>query len=508
MVPKRRPLAPPSLALRSITSKTGKGIYASSDTLFRGAVFGRDSLEVAEDLMSIRPKLIRNIILTLAKLQGVVSNDVNEEERGKIIHEYRTLFVDGKPINDVSRFIFDQLAEKLGREGDALTYYGSTDATPLFVRVVGCYVQRHGRAILKERVLQRDGMWVSVQASVTSAIDWIIEKLDTSTTGLLEYKRRNPHGIENQVWKDSREFYVHENGERVNHHLPISSIELQALTYDALQLGAKLLPERADELRQKALKVRDTTIELLWQPQRNYFALGTDHAKDENIRVITTATANPAALLDSCFFDELEDEAKQLYISGIVRNIMGTDFLTDAGIRSRALSESHLIKFWDYHGSFTTWPKETFDIAKGMKRQGFPMLGKELENRLLNIIKKSQSYPEFVYVDARGRVLATAPSTHSHGHLMLVESTNKPESIQAWTLSAAMAIITDRNTINPKRNAHQQEWQHALEKEVRAHIPHVRRLKWSRELNARYPDYEYRLNITNDIPSNLPNFME
>lgn len=508
MMPQHRPMTPPALALRSITSKTGRGVYASSDTLFRGAVFGRDSLEVAEDLMGLRPKLIRNILLTLASMQGITSNDLNEEERGKIIHEYRTLFVDGKPINDVSRFIFEQLAEKLGREGDALTYYGSMDATPLFVRVVGSYVQHHGRAILKERVLQRDGIRVSVLASVTSAIEWMVAKLNSSTTGLLEYQRRNPHGIENQVWKDSREFYIHENGELANHNFPVSSVELQALAYDALRVGAKLLPERSEELLQRAKDLRDKTIELLWQPARNYFALGTDHAPDGSLRIICTTTANPAALLDSGFFDELDDHDKQLYISGIAHTIMGTDFLTDAGIRSRALKEAHLVKFWDYHGSFTSWPKETYDIAKGLRRQGFPLLSKELENRLLNIVKKSQGYPEFVYVDARGRVLATAPSTHAHGHLMLVESTNKPESIQAWTLSAAMAIIADRSSLTTRPRIHQQAWQHTLEKEIRAHIPHVKRLKWSRELNARYPDYEYRLNINNDIPSNLHNFME
>lgn len=480
-------------AFRTVTSRSGKGVYASSDTLFKGAVFGRDSLEVAEDIMVARPRLVRNIIMTLASMQGVVSNDVNEEEPGKIIHEYRTLLVDGKPLEDVSRFIFDQLTDKWGREGDALTYYGSIDATPHFVRVLGQYVARHGRSILKERVLHRDGIHVSVLASLTSAVDWITQKLDESSTGLLEYHRRNPHGIENQVWKDSREFYVHENGELANYHQPIASIEVQALVYDALWLAANLLPEQAKQLRSKAQYVRDRTIELLWQPHRHYFALGTDHDEQGVMRIIQTTTANPASLLDSGFFDGLEDEVKQPYISGIVRNIMGTDFLTDAGIRSRALKEAHLISFWDYHGSFTSWPKETYDVAKGLSRQGFPQLGRELENRLLNVIKKSHGYPEFVYVDARGRVLAGSPSAHSHGHLMLVDSTNRPENIQAWTLSAAMAILLARSSIKRRVQSKQQAWQYNLEHEVLAHIPHVKRLRWSRELSARYPDYQYQL---------------
>src|SRR5437868_2289161 len=93
---KRIPLVPkpvilaPNLALRKVTSKTGKGVYASNDTLFKGAVFGRDSLEVAEDLITVKPKLVQHILMTLASLQGLHSHDVNEEEHGKIVHEYRT----------------------------------------------------------------------------------------------------------------------------------------------------------------------------------------------------------------------------------------------------------------------------------------------------------------------------------------------------------------------------------------------------------------------------------
>jgi glycogen debranching enzyme len=89
-LPLPKVVIPPTQALRSVTSKNGLGVYASSDRLFRGAVFGRDSLEVAEDLLYIKPKLVEKILLTLASLQGETQNKDNEEEPGKIIHEYRT----------------------------------------------------------------------------------------------------------------------------------------------------------------------------------------------------------------------------------------------------------------------------------------------------------------------------------------------------------------------------------------------------------------------------------
>jgi glycogen debranching enzyme len=129
----------PSLALKTVTSKSGLGVYASSDRLFKGAVFGRDSLEVAEDLMYARPKLVEKILLTLGSLQGETHNNNNEEEPGKIVHEYRTTVVDGKPLDHVSREIFDRLSVRWGGDSETLAYYGSVDATPHFVRVLAKY---------------------------------------------------------------------------------------------------------------------------------------------------------------------------------------------------------------------------------------------------------------------------------------------------------------------------------------------------------------------------------
>lgn len=485
----KKPLTPAPLALRSVTSKSGKGVYASSDTLFKGAVFGRDSLEVAEDLLYMKPRLVRHILTTLAHLQGLHSSDISEEEHGKIVHEYRTRLVDGKSLDEVSKHIFEELASRWGGNDNELAYYGSIDATPHFIRVLGRYCQLHGDQFLKVPIERRDGRIELMSDALLLAVDWLLDKLADSSSGLLEYRARNPEGIENQVWKDSREFYVHQNGELANHAQPIGSIEVQGLAYDALIYAGQLIPERLDELGLRAEALRARTIELLWRPKSNYFALGVDHQDDGTLRPIETVTANPAGLLDSYFFDGLPPAQRQTYIDGITKNIMGSDFLTDAGIRSRSLSESKLIKFWDYHGSFTSWPKETYDVAKGLRRQGFPRLARELENRLLNVVKISRGYPEFVYVDFRGRVLAGPPRDQVHGRLSLVESTNKPEKVQAWTVSAILAITGSR----PPRVAPQTDWQRQLEQEILSHIPHVPALRGAKALAARYPDYPYRL---------------
>src|SRR5205085_2432056 len=162
------------------------------------------------------------------------------------------------------------------------------------------------------------------------------------------------------------------------------------------------------------------------------------------------------------------------YIIAIVKHMMGSNFLTDAGIRSRSLAAAHLVKFWDYHGSFVSWPKETYDIAKGLRRQGFPLLANQLENRLLNVYLKIRKYPEFVYVDGHGRVLASSSGPTHHGEFTLIDGPNTPESVQAWTVSAIIAILNSRFTYkniivlkSRKRDACMMK----VEREILADIP-------------------------------------
>jgi glycogen debranching enzyme len=494
-VPVVKPLLPPALALMSVSSKSGKGVYASSDTLFKGAIFGRDSIEVAEDLLQHKPRLVRRILLTLASLQGEVRNDVNEEEPGKIIHEYRTMVVDGKRLKGTPRHIFEELSARWGGNQTELAYYGSVDATPHFMRLLVAYRNKYGDKILREKVTLRSGHKLSMLLVFENCLDWLQSKQDESHAGFIEYQRRNPHGIVNQVWKDSNEFYAHESGEPANHDRPIASIEVQGLAYDAFMAAASLLPDKAEELQVRAHRLRDSVVNYLWLDKEQYFALGIDYDDAGRQRVIRTRTANPAALLDTAIFDDMPDIEKRQFITAIIKTIMSPDFLTDAGIRSRALSAADLVDFWDYHGSYSSWPKETYDIAKGMRRQGFPDLARELENRLLNVILKNREYPEFVYVDEWGRVLASSPSAHEHGEVVLVDSTNNPERAQAWTISAVMAIVARRlaaKVLRPRRLP-QELWQIELERRTLTHIPRVNRLFNPLALSAKYPTYKYRL---------------
>lgn len=490
--------SPLTEALDLVRARDGEGVYASADVLFKGAVFGRDSLTCGRDILFVKPELTKEIILTMAKLQGVQNNDLNEEEFGKIVHEKRI----DKDLDETSRLIFNELTSAEGKnwgkewseEDQAwrMVYYGSVDATPAFIQLVAEYVEYKGPELLDEVVRRRDGKEVTVRQTMQDALAWTMHKIKSSQIGLLTYRRLNPSGIENQVWKDSREFYVHADGTLANHDDEIASIEVQSLAYDALLRAASLFPEQDVELYTAAQSVREKTLELLWSDEMNYFGLAVDISADGEQRVLWTKAANAAALLDSRFFQGLPDEEREKYVSGIVNTITSDDFLTDAGIRSRALSEAHLVPFWDYHGSFASWPKETYSVIRGLRHQGFAALAEQLENRLLNSVRSSGSFPELMYVDAEGRVLFGQPADDANTAEYIVYGSNKPEHIQAWTITPVMAVLTDR-LYGPVEAPDQTSWQHALERKLLQSIETMPFYTDKTELAARYPRYSYVL---------------
>src|ERR1700729_411287 len=208
------------------------GVYASMGPHFTYAIFGRDSIEVAEDLMATHQRLVRDIIFTLARLQGVKYDSVSEEEPGKIHHEYRSRVFDGEVVSEQSLAVMHSLQHWWGSIGaDELVYYGSSDATPTYIRLVFTYVKQYGRSILDEKYVTRSGETRTILDSVQAATDWLVEKIKSSPWKLLEYKRINPKGLFNQAWKDSETAYLHSNGTVANADGGIASVELQGYAY-------------------------------------------------------------------------------------------------------------------------------------------------------------------------------------------------------------------------------------------------------------------------------------
>ena len=438
-LPLQSPLPSAFADLARLRAEGGRGLYGSAGELFSDAIFGRDSVQTAEDILEIRPDIAREVILTLGSLQGVreapPGPGSDEEEQGKIPHEHRRLHIGGRRISPGSERILAALAAVWGGTPEELTYYGSVDATPLYVRLAARYCECVDLGLLQVQVRRRDGAAATVLDCVRDAVDWVVRRLRASDLGFLEFRRRNPDGIPFQVWKDSGTSYVHLDGRIANHESPIAAVEVQGYAYDALLGAAALLPERADELRELADGLRTRLLEQIWMPGPEYFAMGLDRDATGRPRWIESIASNAGLLLDTRVFEGLPDAGR--YIDPVIRRLAGSEFMTEAGVRCRSVAECDLVDFADYHGSWAVWGRETFNVLKGMRRQGRLREARALGAALLSGVNAAGAHVEFLYVSPDGRVMYDYQGLELGPEVVYV--TNVPEAPQAWTVTAALA---------------------------------------------------------------------
>jgi len=439
--------------LSLVRAPEGYGIYASIGPNYQYAIFGRDSATVAQDLIAIKPALSKEIIMLLAHLQGIEFNMQSEEEVGKIHHEYRSVHFNNHNVSKAAKLVLERLGPLWGGSQDELLYYGAYDATPLFIRLVSAYCQRHGDDILHESVRQRDGRQRTIRDCLREATGWLVSKITASPWQLYEFKHLNPAGLVYQAWQDSSIAYLHEDGRTANADDGIAAIELQGYAHDALYAAAELVANdehEADAWRHLSSIVRDNMLERLWVPKNKYFAMGADRADDGGTRQIATLTANPGLLLESNVFDRMPHQASWPYIEGIVRMLFSEELLTPVGLRLRGHKHARLVPFADYHGSLVSWPHHTAAIARGLRKHGFYTLATILENCVLQSVAQAGEFYEFFFVDRQGRVKyhyrnekPDEPTFHDFG------AANLPEPGQAWTLSSVLHIIATRHNPSP-----------------------------------------------------------
>lgn len=409
----------------NVRAENSRGIFASEGPLFKGAVFGRDSIEVAEDLIGIDRMIPREIIITLASLQGLETDKDTEEEPGKIHHEHR---LRGDIKDAHSHEVFEKLSRIWGGSEHELTYYGSVDATPLFVRMVGQYTEAYGNDILSEQIIGKDGTIRSVADHIKLAKKWMDHKIKNSTIGLIEYKRTNPVGIENQVWKDSVTGYVFENGELLNYDGGIAALEVQCYAYDAYKVIYRLYPElvHSDELS----AFRRHIINMFWLPEDDIFASAIDKDETGSPRQLKTALSNMGLILDSNVL--LDEPDSEQMAKSVMARLLSNDFLTEAGIRCRSLTYKDVVDYPDYHGSYAVWFKETSDLARGFERHGFLEASRMLARNIVSAITELGEFYEFVFVDDEGKMVDPLKQTGIFAN----SRCNHPEPGQSWTISA------------------------------------------------------------------------
>lgn len=423
----------PSLA--SLALERPKEQEVSPELRKYEALFGRDSLRVALDVMPLYPLLTHATLHALAEQQGLVSYAPREEEAGRIIHEHR------QPNDPIAR----ELTETLGWEWP---YYGSVDATPQFMHAMYRYFRLtpEGATIFKERVQGRDGQTRTMAEVYKAALSWVERRLDANEEGFLEYKPAIPHGIENQVWRDSWDAYFHSDGTLANANHGIASAEVQQLTFDALLEAAEIHRnvfndvEKAEHLEARAEALREAIFTHLWVPEKGgYFALGTDRDDHGAIRPLKVRTSNMGHLLRSRL---LRGEQYRPYREAIVSQLFSPEMLNVSGIRTLATDEVRFRPGAYHNGSVWLW--DTYYTAEGLRYHGYYGLASVLAEKIHMVINVTQKFPEYVrgddlpYPTLNTRVVKVRDANVG-GRINTLEQ--PPQEVQAWSVAADIARI-------------------------------------------------------------------
>jgi glycogen debranching enzyme len=298
-------------------------------------MFGRDSIFTSLQALPVAPELAATTLRALGEAQGVRVDDFRDEDPGRILHEMR--------YGEMTAF----------EERPHSPYYGSADATPLFVVLLDEYERWSG-----DRKLVRE-----LEREARAALRWIDDYADLEGNGYIWYQRRNEEtGLENQCWKDSWDSISYRDGRLPG--FPRATCELQGYAYDAKVRGARLArgiwkdTDFAAELEQEAAELKRRFNRDFWVEDGEYYAL----ALDTEGKQVDALASNNGHLLWSGIVDKGKAKA-------VARHLLGPKLFSGWGVRTLAEDEGRYNPV-GYHVG-TVWPFDTSFIAWGLRRYGF-----------------------------------------------------------------------------------------------------------------------------------------
>ncbi|WP_067933227.1 amylo-alpha-1,6-glucosidase [Alicyclobacillus kakegawensis] len=318
--------------VRMLLTDIGHGRFPVAGVPWYAVPFGRDSLITALQMLPADVDVARGTLATMAAFQGRTVDPSRDEEPGKIMHELR--------------------AGELTRTGKVPfgPYYGTIDATPLFLNLAADYA-----------AWTADQEWLRrLLPAVDSAFTWIEQYGDRDGDGFVEYLSEAAEGISNQGWKDSGDSIQHKEGTLATG--PIALCEVQGYVFRAYRRWAEVftwlhMPEQARHCQERADRLRRSFIQSFWLDDEDAIAL----ALDGNKRPVRTLTSNMGQVLWS-------EILPRTLADRVIDRMLADDMFSGFGVRTLSANEISYNPLSYHNGS--VWPHDNSLIIAGMAKYG------------------------------------------------------------------------------------------------------------------------------------------